>query len=170
MADYIDTHSGTSVFPVSLTLLIDRTFKVKFKFNVIAGCQDPRRAVKVQSATISQTGLITITLDQRLVPLEDVFPLGSRNLQATDDLGCQAVSANVAVDGVQQPLLDISLDAVMLEDSKADDYTFDWECQSTGTDLQLQVKFTNPDAISTAYNQGFRFDELTITFNGFFYL
>ena len=71
----LDDNSDTSIFPVSTTLLIGRAKKVKFELNIIAGCQDSLKPVSLQSTTIDQTGQIRIEFNQRLVPLEQTYPL-----------------------------------------------------------------------------------------------
>ena len=91
-------------FPLSLTLLIDKTSKVTFDFNLIAVFQgDPQNSVKVNATTISQTGELKITFDQRLLPLKNVFPLDSLDItNFANDSGCEVISkANVIIDGLK---------------------------------------------------------------------
>ena len=75
------------------------------------------------------------------------------------------------VDGVEKPFLDVSLDAVMSDVSNVEDYAFDWKCiETTVNEIILQLKFANPDAISSEYNLAYKSDELRISFNGYYYL
>ena len=75
------------------------------------------------------------------------------------------------VDGQLKPFLDISLDAVLSDVSNVRDYAFDWECiETTVNEIKLQLKFTNPEAISSEYNLAYKSDELQISFNGYYYI
>ena len=45
LSNFVDSYPGKRVFPVTLTLLIDRASKVKFELNVIASCNNSREPI-----------------------------------------------------------------------------------------------------------------------------
>ena len=85
--------------------------------------------------------------------------------------GCDALSYDVVVNGEKRNFLGLSIDTFMADSQDPWDYAFSWRCVDMEQDtLQIQLTFSNPEQISSSYNQIREYDLLRIDFNGFYYI